>query len=167
MREIKDNIWKLDIPEEDKKNLEIVMNEEIDTDNLQFEDYSKWDHSDFLKYFTKKRWIKIDIERKKSYNNYLISLNNKTIKEKIAWIAEIEEGVDWIYKESIKFIEQFPANLRKKYDFLEYFIREHIEIDWKELWHSDLLQNLKNLSTIENRKEFLDKILFIYKKWLK
>ena len=130
----------------DKYSIMLELSEwENDTNNIQFEDFEKWDHWQFLDFFIKKRNL---IPSNKNINtlcnNYETIASNLSPDDRFQLLVQTEMNYHAIFDKILKAHDRDTLG----YDFFLYYVKKHEEFDLEDGGHSDLLKKYFDVDNI-------------------
>ncbi|MBP6256966.1 hypothetical protein KA405_04635 [Patescibacteria group bacterium] len=126
---------------------------EIDTDNLQYEDYNETaDHWEFLDYFMQKYSLIEDVDswERFSYTSYV---NVIYPSMQLLTLVSREKDLQGIFQ---NLLVAHDWN-RLGFGFYKYFLERHLELDGNEGGHEDLMHELIDIEKLDkNQIDCLD-----------
>ena len=124
----------------DKKILEVIS-QELQTDNLVFEDYDqKGDHVDMLIHFFDQHqlWSLVSESTKEAGNEYAREMNLFSEEERMMSIVSREKELPSIFTKIVEAHNWKKSNL----GFYEKYLRDHVRWDGGEGGHAELVDHI-------------------------
>lgn len=138
-------------------NLQEMVEGELQTTNLSFEDYSaKGDHADFLEHFLMKNNLVNDGDLKESGEKYLAECRRLPDHVRTMTVFSREEELPGIFER----ILQAPDWSADGLAAFQYYLKRHIALDSQEGGHADLT---KEFPVNDSVKPFYETRLNLYR----